>query len=116
MKMANAVIYMKDAYAKAMAANGGKWPSRDELAKAMSSGSFDTLTGTSTIRKDNEGMVDQVIGTTVKSPDYAFPVIGDMVRYDGKVLTPPQGEDPMAWVKSINADLLKSLPKPGSYK
>jgi branched-chain amino acid transport system substrate-binding protein len=116
MKMANAVIYMKDAYVKAMAANGGKWPSRDELAKAMSSGSFDTLTGTSTIRKDNEGMVDQVIGTTVKSPDYSFPVIGDMVRYDGKVLTPPQGEDPMVWVKSINADLLKSLPKPGSYK
>lgn len=116
MKMASAIAYITAAYDKAMAANGGKWPTRDELAQAMGSGTFETLTGTSTIREDNEGMVDQVIGTTVKSPDHGFPIMGDMVRYEGKVLTPTQGMDPMEWVKSINADLLESLPKPGSYK
>lgn len=116
MKMASAFAYMTEAYKKAMEANGGKWPTRDELAQAMSSGEFETLTGTSVIREDNEGMVDQVIGMTVKSDEYDFPVIGNMVRYGGEALTPPQGTDPMEWVKSIDADLLASLPKPGSYK
>lgn len=115
-KMANAIIYMKAAYEAAMAKNGGKWPSRDEVAAAMRGSVVKTLTGTTTTRDDNDGLVDQIVGVTVKSPDYKFPVIGEMARYKGDALMPPRGEDPIKWIGTLKADFLASQPKPGSYR
>lgn len=115
-KMANALIYVKAAYEAAMKKNGGKWPSRAELAEAMEGSSVRTLTGTMQTRKDNEGLVDQIVGVTVKSSEYKFPVIGDMVRYEGESLMPPEGRDPIAWISTLKPEFAKTLPKPGSYK
>lgn len=116
LKMANALIYVRAAYDAAMKKNGGKWPSRAELAEAMKGSSVRTLTGTTQTRKDNDGLVDQVLGVTVKSSEYRFPVIGDMVRYKGDSLMPPEGQDPIAWISTLKPDFAKALPKPGSYK
>ena len=115
-KMANALIYVKAAYKAAMQKNGGKWPSRAEIAEAMKGSTVATLTGRTQTRSDNDGLVDQIVGVTVKSPDQAFPVIGEMVRYKGDSLMPQTGQDPIAWISTLKPEFVKTLPKPGSYK
>ena len=115
-KMANAILYVKAAYESAMKKNGGKWPSRTELADAMKGSAVTTLTGKMHTRPDGDGIVDQIVGVTVKSPKQSFPVIGDMVRYNGDVLMPKEGQDPIAWISTLKPEFASSLPKPGSYK
>jgi branched-chain amino acid transport system substrate-binding protein len=115
-KMANALIYVKAAYKAAMQKNGGKWPTRAEIADAMKGSTVATLTGTTHTRADNDGLVDQIVGVTVKSPDKPFPVIGDMVRYKGDSLMPKVDQDPIAWISTLKPEFVKTLPKPGSYK
>ncbi|HVV42402.1 MAG TPA: ABC transporter substrate-binding protein [Nitrobacter sp.] len=115
-KMANTILYVKAAYESAMKKNGGKWPSRAELAEAMRGSTVTTLTGKTQTRPDGDGVVDQIVGVTVKSPDHSFPVIGDMVRYNGDALMPKEGQDPIAWISTLMPAFAASLPKPGSYK
>src|SRR5579863_664031 len=115
-KMANTLLYVKAAYEAAIKANGGKWPTREQLAAAMKGSTVATLTGTTQTRADNDGLVDQIVGVTVKSPDQVFPVIGDMVRYKGDSLMPQTGQDPIAWISTLKPEFVKTLPKPGSYK
>jgi branched-chain amino acid transport system substrate-binding protein len=115
-KMANALIYVKAAYKAAMQKNGGKWPSRAEIAEAIKGSTVTTLTGKTQTRADNDGLVDQIVGVTVKSSDNAFPVIGEMVRYKGDSLMPATGQDPIAWISTLKPEFVKTLPKPGSYK
>lgn len=115
-KMANALIYVKAAYQAAMQKNGGKWPTRAEIADAMKGSKVATLTGTAQTRADNDGLVDQIVGVTVKSPAQPFPVIGEMVRYKGDSLMPEAGQDPIAWISTLKPEFAKTLPKPGSYK
>lgn len=114
-KMANALIYVKAAYETAMQKNGGKWPSRAEVAEAMKGSVVKTLTGSTETRADNDGLVDQVVGVTVKG-DQPFPAIGEMVRYKGENLMPPAGQDAMAWISTLTPEFARQLPKPGSYK
>ena len=115
-KMANTLLYIKAAYESAMHKNGGKWPSRAELAEAMRGSTVTTLTGTTKTRPDNDGVVDQIVGVTVKSSKESFPVIGDMVRYKGETLMPKEGQDPIAWISTLTPAFAATLPKPGSYK
>ncbi|MGB3447598.1 MAG: ABC transporter substrate-binding protein [Xanthobacteraceae bacterium] len=115
-KMANTLLYVKAAYESAMKKNGGKWPSRAELADAMKGSAVTTLTGKMHTRSDNDGVVDQIVGVTVKSSAQSFPVIGDMVRYNGDALMPKEGQDPIAWISTLKPEFAASLPKPGSYK
>jgi len=114
--MANSFLFIKKAYETALEKNGGKWPSRDEVAEAMKGSVVETFTGTTTVREDNDGVVDQIIGTTVKVEGFDFPVLGNMVRYSGEALMPPVGEDPIEWIGKLPADFPASLPQPGSYK
>lgn len=116
MKMANALIYVKVAYEAAMQKNGGKWPTRAEVIAAMKGSKVKTLTGTMQTRPDNDGLVDQIVGITAKSPTQSFPVIGEMVRYKGESLMPQTGQDPIAWISTLTPAFAKTLPKPGSYK
>jgi branched-chain amino acid transport system substrate-binding protein len=115
-KMANTILYVKAAYESAMKKNGGKWPSRAELAEAMKGSAVTTLTGKMHTRPDGDGVVDQIVGVTMKSPTQSFPVIGDMVRYNGDALMPKEGQDPIAWISTLKPEFAASLPKPGSYK
>jgi branched-chain amino acid transport system substrate-binding protein len=116
MKMANTLIYIQAAYKTAMQKNGNKWPTRAELADAMKGSVVKTLTGTTHTRADDDGLVDQIVGVTVKSPKYDFPVLGDMVRYKGESLMPPTDQDPIKWISTLTPAFAKTLPKPGSYK
>ena len=115
-KMANTLYAVKAVYEKAIAANKGKWPTRDDLVAAAKNLKVDTLTGTLSLREDNDGLVDQIVGVTKKDPAYPFPVMGAMVRYPASAVTPPVGTDPIAWIKGLKPSVLATMPKPGSYK
>ena len=115
-KMANTLLYVKAAYEAAMKKNAGKWPTRAELVEAMRGSKVPTLTGTTVTRADNDGLVDQIVGVTVKSPNQSFPVIGEMVRYKGDTLMPKEGQDPIGWISTLTPAFAASLPKPGSYR
>ena len=69
-----------------------------------------------TVREDHDGLVDQIVGVTKKTDDYDFPVIVDMARYPAEKITPPVGEEPMAWIGTLTPEFAASLPKAGSYK
>ncbi len=115
MKMANTILAVKAAYEKAIAAGDG-WPGRDDLRKAFEGLQVDTLTGTVKVRKDHDGLVDQLVGVTKKSDEYDFPVMAEMARYPAEKITPPVGEKPMEWIGTLTPDFAAELPKPGSYK
>ena len=115
-KMANTLYAVKAVYEKALAANNGHWPTRDDLVAAAKDLQVNTLTGTLVLREDHDGLVDQIVGETKKEPAYPFPVMGKMVRYPAAMVTPPVGTDPIAWIKNLKPAILASVPKPGSYK
>lgn len=116
MKMANALVVMKAAYEKAIEINGGAWPTKEQVTAAMEGMSVETLTGVMTFRADNDGIVDQVVGTIGTAEGVDGAVLTDMVRYDGVKVLPPEGEDPMLWIGSLTPEFLAAMPKPGSYK
>ncbi len=116
MKMANAFVLMKQAYEIAMERSSSDWPSRNELAEAMSELTYETLTGQPRIREDHDGVVDQIIGMTKNGSEYDFPVLGNMVRFDGETLMPPVGEDPMAWLETLDPSFISTFAAPGSYR
>lgn len=115
-KMANTLYAVKAVYEKAIATNKGRWPTRDDLVAAAKNLKVNTLTGTLSLREDNDGLVDQIVGVTTKDPAYPFPVMGAMVRYPASVVTPPVGIDPIAWIQGLKPSILTTVPKPGSYK
>jgi len=117
LKMTNAILLMKAAYEKAIKAKDGAWPTRAEVAEALKGLEIDSFTGTVKLREeDNEGMVDQLVGVTTSSSKRPFPVMDNMVLYPAEKLTPPAGQDPFEWIKTLNKDFFAELPKPGSYK
>lgn len=116
MKMANAFMVMKAGYEKAIEANGGAWPSDEQLVSVMEGMSIETLTGSMTFRADNDGIVDQIVGTIGTIEGIEGPVLTNMVRYDGSKVLPPEGKDPMEWIGSLTPEFLAEMPKPGSYE
>ena len=115
-KMANTLYAVKAIYEKALATNKSRWPTREDLIAAAKNLKTETLTGSLALREDNDGLVDQIVGATVKDSAHPFPVMGQMVRYPASLLTPPVGTDPIAWIGKLKPDMLNTLPKPGAYK
>lgn len=106
--MAQAIAGLKAAYDKAAAANGGKWPSKEQLLAAFPDLEFRGLTSKVTIRAaDRQGLEDQLIGTTVRVPQYKFAVLDKIAVYPGKLLTPPHGAKSADWLKALNPSMAK---------
>ena len=114
-KMANSILALEKTLREAVKATGGK-PTRDAIVKAVKDLDMQTYTGTLKLREDNDGLVDQIVGVTRKTPEHPFPIIADMARYPAPKVTPPPRTDPIAWIGGLKKDFLADLPKPGSYK
>ncbi|MDO5604117.1 MAG: ABC transporter substrate-binding protein [Paracoccus sp. (in: a-proteobacteria)] len=95
---------LEAAYDKAIADNNGNWPDEDQLLAAMEGLEFRGLGGTVRIREDNQGIEDQLMGTTVQTGDYPFATMEKMVIYDGDDLLPPVGQESLAWIRTLGAD------------
>ncbi|MDQ1081953.1 ABC transporter substrate-binding protein [Pseudoroseomonas cervicalis] len=114
--MAQAVFAMKAGYEKAIAAKGGGWPNDAELAAAFKGLEFPSLTGRIRIREDGQGLEDQLIGTTLQTDKYPFPVMTDMVVFPAASVTAPVGQKSLDWLKTLTPAVLESLPQPVAYR
>ena len=75
------------------------WPTNEDLVAAMAGMRVTTLTGQASLRGDNDGVVDQVVGTTVMVDGVDYPVLGNMVRYDGgSAPFLPSASTPIEWI------------------
>jgi branched-chain amino acid transport system substrate-binding protein len=114
--MAQAVSCMKAGYEKALAAKGGAWPTDLELASAFRGLSFASPTSSVTIRQDGQGLENQLIGTSVHSDNYPFPVLTDMTVFPAAMVTTPVGQKSTDWLKTLKPDLLSQVPASVPYK
>jgi len=108
--MSQALSALKAAYEKAMAANGGEWPSREQVVDAMDGLSFTGLGREVTIRADGQGVEDQLLGTSVTVDGYDFALLDNMMIFDGDAITTPVGQLSSDWLKTLTPDFVNSVP------
>ncbi len=115
--MAQAVFATRDAYAEAVAAKGGSgWPNDQELAAAFRGLEFPSPTSTVRIREDGQGLEDQLIGKTVHSDRYPFPVLTDMVVFPAATVTTPAGQKSTDWLKTLKPEMIGQVPQPVAFR
>ena len=107
--MSQALAAFKTAYEKAIEANGGEWPEREQVVDAMEGLSFAGLGGTVTIRSDHQGIEDQLIGVSATAEGYDFAVMDEMMLFDGDEITTPVGLVSVDWLKSLTPDFVDSV-------
>lgn len=106
---------LKAAYDRAMAQNGGKWPSTDELAKAMVGVHLNTVLGPLDIRTDHNAAYHEEYGVSAHSPQYPFAVFNRVVHFPADVIMAPVGTTADAWIASLQPSYLAKMPKPSTY-
>ena len=106
--MAQALEGLKTGYENAIKANGGKWPSIEQVAEAMRKMKFKAYGRTVSMREDGQGLEAQLLGISKRVPQYPFAVMDKMMLVPAELVTPPVGQKSSAWVKSIKSDILQS--------
>lgn len=96
------------AYKKAIAANGGKWPTAEQVAAALRTSEYRGLSRPIRMREDGQALQGQLYGITRKDSSQSFPVVGDLMFYPAEHLTPPVGQKSVDWVKTLKPDLLQN--------
>lgn len=104
-----AIAALTAAYDKAIEDNGVDWPSEDQLLAALEGLTFQGLGREVTIREDNQGIEDQLLGTSVQTGDYPFATMENIMIFDGDELTTPVGENSLEWVQTLDASMVESV-------
>ena len=107
--MSQALNALKAAYEKAIEANGGEWPSHEQVVDAMQGLKFQGLGREVQIRSDGQGIEAMLLGTTTKADGYDFAVLDDMMLFDGDQITTPVGEVSLEWLGTLDQDFLDSV-------
>lgn len=104
--ISQAFAALQAAYAKAAAANGGKFPNREQVVDAMKDLKFQGLGRPITIRSDGQGVEDQLVGVTKRVDAYPFPVIDDMMIFSSAKIMPPAGQKSEEWIATLKPDMV----------
>jgi branched-chain amino acid transport system substrate-binding protein len=107
--MAQALFGLKTGVEAALKANGGKWPSTEQIADAMRTMKYRVYGREITMREDGQALEAQLLGVTKRNPKYPFAVIDKMVLVPAELVTTPVGQQSVNWVKTINPALAKVL-------
>lgn len=112
-----AILTVRDGYTKAIAANGGKWPSKAQFAAALEGLEVETLMGPMVIRKDHQATYHEMYGVSVHSPDYPFAVFDKIITFPPELIMAPEGTaDAEKWILSLKPSILDKVPEPVSYQ
>ena len=114
--MAQALFALKAGYEKAIAANGGRWPSREQFMETMRGLEFSHLTGTMRIREDGQGLEPMLIGTTRHVPAFPFSVLDQMILYPPELVMNPIGTRGLDWVRLLTPAAVQRAPAPIAYR
>ena len=107
--MSQALNALKAAYEKAIEANGGAWPSHEQVVDAMQGLTFEGLGREVQIRSDGQGIEAMLLGTTIEADGYDFAVLDNMMLFDGDQITTPVGEVSLEWLGTLDGDFLDSV-------
>lgn len=101
-RMAQSLLGLKLAAEKVMAANGGKKPGAEELAKAMEGMEWDTPSGRirMTLGKGHQAIQDAAIGVTKWDPARKAVTLVNIRYYDAQCINPPEGVKSVDWLKT----------------
>ncbi|MBK9083015.1 MAG: ABC transporter substrate-binding protein [Rhizobiales bacterium] len=106
--MYQAFSALQASYDKAIKANGGKWPTREQVIDAAGGTEFQTWGRPVTLRADdNQGLEAQIVGVTKSAPGYDFKVLDNMMVFDAKPITTPGGQKSIEWLKTLTPDFAK---------
>ncbi len=104
--MVQAIDGLVAGYQAAAKANKGNWPTIEQVADAMHSVEFRGLTNAVKMREDGQGLEDQLLGVTKKTPDYKFPILEKIAVYPAEMITTPVGQKSPDWVKTLKPALV----------
>ncbi len=91
---------LKVAYETAIR-QAGRWPSTEQVIKAFEGLSWETPSGTITMRTDHQAIHGGMIGITKMSPKHGFAIMDRVVRLPAKEVAPPLGVKTLDWVGSL---------------
>ncbi len=107
--MAQALSALQAAYAKAIEAKNGGWPSDQELANAFRGLTFPTPTSTITLREDGQGLEDQVVGLSSHNERFPFAVPDQMILYPAAQVSTPVGQKTVDWLKTLQPTMVQQV-------
>jgi len=106
--MAQSLTALKQGYEKAIAENGGKWPTVEQVAEAIRGLNFKAFGRPIQMRTDGQGLEAQLLGTTRKVDGYPFPVMDQMMIVPAELVTPPVGVRTHDWLAKLTPDILNA--------
>ena len=101
-RMAQALMGLKLAAEKAMAANGGKKPTSEQLAAALKGSSWQSPAGTITMALGDgqQAIQDSAIGRTRWDAGKKMVMIDDIMRFPAECVNPPATMKTEDWLKA----------------
>lgn len=101
-RMAQSLFGLKIAAEKAMKLNGGKNPSSQELAAAMTGLEWDAPAGRirMALGKGHQAIQDAAVGRTKWDAQHKMVTLIDIKYYDADCVNPPEGVKSIDWIKS----------------
>ena len=101
-RMAQALLGLKLAAEKAMAANGGKKPTSEQLAAALKGSSWQSPAGTITMALGDgqQAIQETAIGRTRWDAGKKMVMIDDIMRFPAECVNPPANTKTEDWIKA----------------
>ena len=98
---ADGILAAKYAYDKAMKANGGKFPSTDQVIKALEHATFDILAAEvkMALGKGHQAVTSDRWGSAEWDAAKGEVVVKDVVEFKAECVNPPEGVNAADWVK-----------------
>ena len=95
------ILAAKYAYDKAMKANGGKFPSTDQVIKALEHATFDILAAKvrMALGKGHQAVTSDRWGSAEWDAAKGEVVVKDVVEFKAECVNPPEGVNAADWVK-----------------
>jgi branched-chain amino acid transport system substrate-binding protein len=100
-RMVQSLLGLKLAVEKAMAANGGKKPTPEQLAAALQGSSWESPAGTirMALGDGHQAVQDTAIGRTKYDPAKKMVTLVDIQRFNAECVNPPAGVKGEDWIK-----------------
>lgn len=98
---AQAVIGAKYAFDTAAKANGGKFPSTDQVIKAMEGATFQSLTTkvAMSMSKGHQAVTGEVWGVTAWDSKKNEPTVTNLMEFAPECVNPPDGVESVKWLE-----------------
>jgi len=98
---AQSLLGLKMAYDKAAAANGGKFPSTEQVIAQLEGLEFQGVATTvkMALNGGHQGMTEHMMGVAKWDPAKGEPVVIDVLRFDAECVMPPDGVNSVDWIK-----------------